>query len=327
MSENSHGKVRPSLPRLRDVKTVDAAPKRMGERDANGRFVPGNKAGTGRGYKMAIAKSLDAPVDDPTAVMLVRRANSIYTSTLRTLPSDDPMTRSLTSLFAWEATMAAHCAARAWEVGIDSPAGMKLQEQATKHGQRAERLTVTILDVSSKLASTARPSPVSWPCAPRYTSDEPTDDATPTSESCREQEASCAGENEAEHDGAHDATEYEHEGAPASSLQTRAPMSGNSAVPLGNLGQTRNLNFSQPLRDDPQDEFPEELFAGIEGEAADAKEVRRRQDNARRAASVALGPRVIADATKGPSAEARKRFEEMQRRVRAQQKALKNERQ
>lgn len=64
--EQSHGKARPTLPRLSDV-NPGTVPERAGERDDGGRFAVGNAAARGRGWKRAVRGLLGAAVEDPVA--------------------------------------------------------------------------------------------------------------------------------------------------------------------------------------------------------------------------------------------------------------------
>jgi hypothetical protein len=150
--ETSKGKMRPSLPRSGDLPTVsDADRERAGERSADGRFRTGNVIGRGRGWKRAIAKQLGRQVDDPIAQVVADDAWRVFSAALRELPSDGPMVRGLAALMARHQALAAFWTAQAATVGLTSDAGIAAQEQATKHGQRAERLAVTCLDIAIRL--------------------------------------------------------------------------------------------------------------------------------------------------------------------------------
>jgi len=153
--ESSHGKPRPTLPRssdLQPVTVVDADRERCGKRDAHGRFSSGNVVGRGRGWKLAIARVLGRQVDDPIAQQVADDAWRTYCAALRELPSDGAIVRGLAALMSRHEALAAFWHAHAAIVGLTTEDGIAGQDQATKHGQRAERLTVTMLDVARALA-------------------------------------------------------------------------------------------------------------------------------------------------------------------------------
>lgn len=155
--EQSHGKARPTLPRASDLVPVTRTEReRTGQRDARGRFAPGNSTATGRGWKAAMAKLLGRSVDDPTASVVARDAWRLYLASLSELPDDGPTVRGLVAMKARHEALAGFWFAQAAAAGLGTPEGIAAGEQATKHGQRAERLAVTALDVASKLATARR---------------------------------------------------------------------------------------------------------------------------------------------------------------------------
>jgi len=161
--ESSHGKARPTLPRSSDLQAVptvsDAERQRAGSRDAHGRFAPGNVIGRGRGWKRAIARVLGRHIEDPVAIAVAADAWKDYCATLRQLPSDGPMVRGLVALKARHLALAAYFHGLGAERGLSTEEGMAALEMASKHGQRAERLAVTALDVATKLAKEPRGGP------------------------------------------------------------------------------------------------------------------------------------------------------------------------
>ncbi len=203
--------------------------------------------------------------------------------------------------------------------------------RATALANAARTDLLAALELQKRADDAQRQVPVSWPPPPRYQAYEPSDEPTPNGEGGCHEEAS-SGEDDEEHnepdddggDAAQESSTDAFERGDASCAHIRGVGSGISAVPLGNLVPPRNLNFSSPSKGESRDEFPEELFDKFEGQAANSKDIRARQLNVRRAESVMRGPPVVADATLGPSPEARKRIAEMERRCRAQQKALGN---
>ena len=155
--EQSHGKARPTLPRSSDLTPVpDAAEERRHQRDAGGRFKTGNVVGRGRGWKRAIAKMLGRQIDDPLAQAVADDAWRTFSAMMRELPSDGAMVRTLVAAKARHDALAAFWGAKAASLGLATPEGVRAQEQSTKHDQRAERLTVTALDVATRLAKDAR---------------------------------------------------------------------------------------------------------------------------------------------------------------------------
>jgi hypothetical protein len=150
--ERSHGKARPTLPRSSDLPVVGTDRERTRGRDAAGRFSHGNEGGRGRGWKRAIVKMLGRDIDDPTALAVAADAWRLFCASIREMPSDGPTVRSLVALRCRHEALAAFFHARAAENGLDSAEGIKATDIATKHGQRAERLAVTSIDVAARLA-------------------------------------------------------------------------------------------------------------------------------------------------------------------------------
>lgn len=153
--EVSHGKARPTLPRSGDLAAVvDADPERAGSRDGLGRFSSGNVVGRGRGWKRAIASMLGRAAADPIAQRVADDAWRVYAQSLRELPSDGAIVRGLAASRARHVALEGFWSARAVSLGLSGDDGLAAQEVATRHGQRAERLAVTLLDVASRLAKT-----------------------------------------------------------------------------------------------------------------------------------------------------------------------------
>lgn len=153
--ERSHGKARPTLPRLSDVPVVTpAANDRAGLRDAHGRFAPGNAAGTGRAWKRAIRKVLAREAGgDAEAAIVAGDAWQLYLAALRSLPSHGPLVRQAVAMQSRHAALSAFYAAKAAAAGLLTEQGLMLGAESTKHGQRAERLSVTALDLAVRMAA------------------------------------------------------------------------------------------------------------------------------------------------------------------------------
>lgn len=158
--ERSHGKARPTLPRSSDlaVPRTEREPDRS--RDARGRALPGNDLAKGRGWKRAIGKMLGRDVGQGVSAVVAEEAWKVLCGLLRELPHRGPTVRQLATLQARHVALAAYFGARAVELGLDSPAGEAADERATKHGQRAERLAVTALDVATRMAAADRAKPL-----------------------------------------------------------------------------------------------------------------------------------------------------------------------
>lgn len=157
--ETSHGKARPTLPRPSDLRPAGAAPERERSHDERGRFVAGNRAGADRGAKLAIGKALGLRPNDAAVAAVARDAARVLGVVLRDMPSDGPTVRNLAALLARHSAIAAYFNCKADELGLDTPEGAKALDVALKHGARAERLTVTCLDVATALAKRAEKDP------------------------------------------------------------------------------------------------------------------------------------------------------------------------
>jgi hypothetical protein len=159
MSETSHGKARPSLPRSNELAAVQSERDPLEGRDATGRFAPGNPISQGQRWKASIKKLLGRGATNEQAQSVAREAFRLYLAVMRELPSDGATARMLAALQARHAALAAHYTNQAAEAGLDTEAGKELLELASKHGQRAERLAVTCLDVATKHAIAKKHKP------------------------------------------------------------------------------------------------------------------------------------------------------------------------
>lgn len=157
--ERSHGKARPRLPRASDLKHKPAGPNTGAPRHntgPDGRFVVGNAAAIGTG-KAPIRRALgrSAKVTDTEARLVARDAETLFGQVMAELPSDGAMVRQLAALWARHAALAAFWTARASKAGLGTEAGLGATGEATKHGQRAERLSISMLDVARDMARDA----------------------------------------------------------------------------------------------------------------------------------------------------------------------------
>lgn len=154
--ETSHGKARPTLPRASDLTAPDPAPDRTAGRDASGRFTSGNPWAPGAKWRHLVAEGLGRHLEG-AAGELGRTAYRLYRAFLADLPTDCASVRSLVAQRARAVALADAYARRAAELGLESTNGMAAASEALKWDARAERLAVTSLDVSSKLAATRKP--------------------------------------------------------------------------------------------------------------------------------------------------------------------------
>lgn len=179
--EHSHGKARPTLPRASDLAVADTAGNPTEGRAPGGRFAPGNRLAEGQRWKASIRKMLGRGATNAEAESLARETFRLYLAVLRRMPSDGPSVRMLVALQARHAALAARWANRAAELGLDSEEAVQADERAIKHGQRAERLAVTALDVARAEAQARPRSPAHVPSWLR-----PAQDAPSAAQSARE---------------------------------------------------------------------------------------------------------------------------------------------
>jgi hypothetical protein len=153
--EDSHGAARPTLPRSRNLATVESVPSRTKGRDANGRFASGNPYSGEAKWRSLMARTLGRDLQGE-AGKLAQEAYRHYRAYLADLPCDCASVRSLVAQRARAATLAARYALRGMELGETTELGAQCLAEALKWDQRAERLAVTSLDVSSKLVAVAK---------------------------------------------------------------------------------------------------------------------------------------------------------------------------
>jgi hypothetical protein len=172
--ERSKGKARPALPRSSDLQQV-TAPEPNADRLALGRAAPNNKIAAGRGWKKAIKKLVGSAAGKAELDQLVRDALCIFHADLRELPNNGPLVRPLVAARACSIVVGGHFANLAAKAGLHTTRGLLFDDRAVHHGQRVERLTVTMLDVSTKLAKT-RPPPSGEPWFLQAEGDDASDD-------------------------------------------------------------------------------------------------------------------------------------------------------
>lgn len=158
--EYCRGKARPTLPRLGDLAVVIPAAIPSTPRTADGRFAPGPSADRGENrVRELIADGLGRDLEG-TAGELGRLAVRLYRGLLRDLPCVSTSVRSLVAQRARAATLADAYARRGADLGLDHPLAAQCFDQARLWCARAERLAVTSLDISNKLAAVARSKPI-----------------------------------------------------------------------------------------------------------------------------------------------------------------------
>jgi len=165
--ERSKGKARPTLPRSSGLSGVATVREPRGSRDAHGRFGAGNDHAKGRSWKRAIAKLLGRDLNDlgDVSTSVAEDAWRLFCSSLKEMPHDGANVRALVARKARHEALEGYWTAKALEK-LGTPEGDAAEKKASDHGQRAERLTVTALDVAIALAK-ARPQPsYAWALAP-----------------------------------------------------------------------------------------------------------------------------------------------------------------
>jgi len=157
--EHSHGKARPTLPRSSDLRLVEregAEGERPAWRGADGRVGPGNTLGTDRGLRMDIARMLGRAATTVEAASVHREALRVYRSALRGLSVSSELVRRSAARVARHCALESFYASKAIDAGLDTEQGQRLDQRASYHGERAERCTVTLLDVAGALARPGR---------------------------------------------------------------------------------------------------------------------------------------------------------------------------
>jgi hypothetical protein len=150
-TRQSHGSAHTELPRSDELAAQLPERDPTLHRDAQGRFTSGNGIGYGRHWKRTIARMLGVDMHGE-AGELARETWVLYRALLAELPYDSASVRQLVAARARAAVLAARYARRASEVGLDTKDGAAALAQSVALDLRAERLAVTSLDISSRLA-------------------------------------------------------------------------------------------------------------------------------------------------------------------------------
>lgn len=154
--EQSHGKARPTLPRATDLRPLPTVSEPTRNRDARGRFLPGNGVANGRGVRELIKRHLGRDAVGPELEQLYREVRLLFVSLMKQLPSDAAQVQDLVARQARSSVLASRFAARAADLGYDTPAGHKALELSLKLDARAERNGVTAWDIATKLVDKNR---------------------------------------------------------------------------------------------------------------------------------------------------------------------------
>jgi hypothetical protein len=156
MSERSHGAMRPSLPRSSDLATVaEPVASPTAGRDAQGRFAAANPWAAAAKWRSLIAEGLGRDLEGQ-AGELGKRAYRLFRAFLADLPVDCATVRSLVAQRARAATLADAYARRGQELGLDNPLGAAALAEALKWDARAERLTISSIDVANRMLAVAK---------------------------------------------------------------------------------------------------------------------------------------------------------------------------
>jgi hypothetical protein len=174
MSQRSQNAMRPSLPQSKDLRIVNTVREPTEGRGPAGRFALRNRIAVRSGDKATTKKLLGRGATDADAIVVARDAVRLFHGTMRDLPSDGAVVRSLASMQARHAALFAFFTAKADAAGLDTIDGIKFAELASKHGQRAERLAVTMLDIATKMPRVERETIPPW--MQLVDDDEPVDD-------------------------------------------------------------------------------------------------------------------------------------------------------
>lgn len=150
--EHREGMARPTLPRSSDLLQPPDASDAPPMRDAKGRLLPGARLASERGAKRAIRKALGMATGRKACETVASDAAKVFSVVIREMPSEGAAVRNLAALLARHSAIAGYFGVRADMAGLDTPEGQKALELALQHGQRVERLTVTCLDVATRLA-------------------------------------------------------------------------------------------------------------------------------------------------------------------------------
>ncbi|HEY1692259.1 MAG TPA: hypothetical protein VGG39_08855 [Polyangiaceae bacterium] len=159
--EQSHGKVRPTLPRASDLSPViETAEKPTAGRTPDGRFAAGNRSALAARFTHTIRKALGTKAASGEALIVARDARRVFGQVLAALPSDAAPVRAILAIYARHQALHAYYTVKAEASGLDTEQGLALLAVADRQSQRAERVLVTVHDLASIHARARRETPV-----------------------------------------------------------------------------------------------------------------------------------------------------------------------
>lgn len=159
-TRRSHDVARTELPRSSELATVPEPERTRTEgRDGSGRFTSGNPWAPGAKWRSLIAEGLGRHLTGG-AGKIGKRAYRLYRAFLADMPCDSATVRSLLAERARAQALADFYAELGLRTGPHKPEGLAHLAESRLWGQRSERLAVTALDVSTRLARVAREKPI-----------------------------------------------------------------------------------------------------------------------------------------------------------------------
>lgn len=134
-----------------------AAEQRRAARDPRtGRYLEGHSSGAG-GVVLPIRRLLGGDrVTHSQEVTIRDDARRLFDKSIAELPDDGAIVRQLLAMSCRHAALAAFWSVRASDMGVASSEGIEAAERTIRHDTRAERLMVTVLEVSTRLAGRNR---------------------------------------------------------------------------------------------------------------------------------------------------------------------------
>lgn len=93
---------------------------------------------------------------DAGMLAIARDAERLFAEVVRELPDDGAIVRQIAALFARHTAVAAWFSARASLLGLATAKGRRALDESLRHGQRAERCAVTLIDLAGRLATSKR---------------------------------------------------------------------------------------------------------------------------------------------------------------------------
>lgn len=155
MGSSGTAKGMPAAPKHEHLPDVlDDGSKRTEENHdaATGRFKKGNRASAGSHWRAEIRKQLGDLANDPLTRKLANESKYLFRALMRDLPVDGASVSALVASRARATVLSAWFAAESARAGLTSDRGMKLLDLSLKLDARAERLSVTTIDIAQRQA-------------------------------------------------------------------------------------------------------------------------------------------------------------------------------